>query len=68
MYYSTGIFDGICGQYDHVVAVVGWGTDGTTEYWIIRNSWGSGWGEQGHIRVKINGNCRVTFDTYPVIA
>jgi len=33
--------------------MVGWGTDATTaqDYWIVRNSWGTGWGEAGYIRI-----------------
>jgi len=49
--YETGIFDG-CNQtspdIDHVVELVGYGTD----YWIVRNSWNTGWGEMGYIRLK----------------
>ena len=66
--YGGGIFNGVCGQYNHAVTVVGWGASGASEYWIIRNSWGTGWGESGHIRVLIGGNCRITFDSYPIVA
>jgi cathepsin L len=49
--YETGIFDG-CNQtnpdIDHVVQLVGYGPD----YWLVRNSWSSLWGEIGYIRLK----------------
>lgn len=51
--YTTGIAKGLSILQDHVISVVGWGTDpeeGT--YWIIRNSWGEFWGENGYARVK----------------
>ncbi|MBR1834956.1 MAG: DUF333 domain-containing protein [Bacteroidales bacterium] len=62
--YSHGIFknsDTECNgdpcsfsEANHAVAIVGWGKDEDDgEYWIIRNSWGSTWGENGYMRIKM---------------
>jgi len=51
--YTGGIFNDTTGAMapDHVISVVGWGTDGTTPYWIVRNSWGTFWGERGWVQI-----------------
>jgi len=52
--YTTGIAKGWSLFTDHVISVVGWGTDPEEgQYWIIRNSWGEYWGENGYARVKM---------------
>lgn len=52
--YSSGVLTGRCGQrLDHGVVVVGYGTDPVGgDYWKVRNSWGTGWGEKGYIRIE----------------
>ncbi|XP_075091946.1 zingipain-2-like [Nicotiana tabacum] len=51
--YKSGIYDGSCyPQLNHAVTVIGYGTseDGTN-YWLIKNSWGTTWGEEGYMKI-----------------
>lgn len=57
--YKSGVFDGTCGtNLDHATLVVGYGTDSSTgqNFWIMKNSWGSSWGDQGYMRLVQNGD------------
>jgi cathepsin L len=57
--YSGGIYDEpACSstELNHPVAAVGWGTDCEVPCWIVRNSWGTQWGESGYIRMVRNKN------------
>jgi cathepsin F len=48
---------------DHGVAIVGFGTDSGKDYWTIRNSWGSSWGEEGYFRMaRGSGKCGLNTD------
>ena len=51
--YTGGIFSQkkLLPRINHEVAVVGWGIEGDQEYWIVRNSWGTFWGERGFFRI-----------------
>lgn len=52
-FYQSGIFNGPCtNSLNHAVNIVGY----TPTFWIIRNSWGMNWGEQGYMRLdRTNG-------------
>jgi C1A family cysteine protease len=63
-FYKDGVFDPTltCGhKLDHGVLAVGYDTTSNPQYWIVKNSWGTSWGEQGYIRlVKGKNECDLT--------
>ena len=62
--YTGGIFNGpTCHDINHAVALVGWDDNqGTDGIWFLRNSWGTGWGEDGYMRIEY-GVCDVGYRT-----
>jgi hypothetical protein len=44
----------------HAVEIVGWGNEGEIPFWIIKNSWGEGWGDSGYFRmIRGVNNCEI---------
>jgi cathepsin X len=42
---------------NHILSIVGWGSDADNgDYWILRNSWGTYWGEEGYAKIKMGGH------------
>ncbi|XP_074293574.1 fruit bromelain-like [Silene latifolia] len=71
-YYSGGVYDGGCGtDLNHAVTAIGYGRDNASgkDYWLIKNSWGNTWGENGFMRLlRDESVCPITLDcSYPVI-
>jgi cathepsin L len=68
--YESGVFNG-CSYSDnmdinHVVVLVGYGTDEELgDYWLIRNSWGTGYGENGYIRLARESEVKCGIDHTP---
>ena len=55
--YPGGLFNGDDSSVvDHAVALVGWKTVGKDNYWLVRNSWGPTWGENGYMWIKSSAN------------
>merc|ERR1711998_388406 len=54
-FYSGGILTAACGtQLDHSVLAVGYDT--SSSYWLVKNSWGSTWGDSGYVKLSMSGD------------
>merc|ERR1719157_347172 len=68
--YSSGVLSGNCGtSLDHGVLTVGFGTLSGTDYWKVKNSWGSSWGVSGYVLIERGSNkCGIASEpSYPTV-
>ena len=75
-FYSSGIIkqDDCSTNLDHGVLVIGYGEENGVKYWLLKNSWGESWGENGYFRLERmdkennDGTCGITMQaSYPVV-
>ncbi|KAL7136864.1 hypothetical protein ABFS83_10G058200 [Erythranthe nasuta] len=73
--YKSGVYTSTtCGNspmdVNHAVLAVGYGVENGVPYWLIKNSWGADWGDNGYFKMEMGKNmCGVsTCASYPVVA
>lgn len=74
--YSSGVLtSSSCGtNLDHGVLIVGYGTENGIKYWLVKNSWGTTWGDKGYAKIERSestndaGICGIAMDpSFPVV-
>jgi C1A family cysteine protease len=59
--YTSGVFSSsTCkhgyNELDHCVHLTGYGVESAKQYWLVKNSWGTNWGEKGYIKIAYGSN------------
>ncbi|KAJ3425539.1 hypothetical protein M0812_27984 [Anaeramoeba flamelloides] len=75
VYYSSGVFDDKDCHSEfkdlvHCVLLVGYGIEDNKEYWLVKNSWSTHWGDEGYIKIQIKDNiCGIaTWTNFPILS
>lgn len=66
-FYHSGVYnEPACGhKLNHAMLAVGFGREGNSDYWLVKNSWGGGWGDRGYIKMSRNRNNQCGIADYP---
>ncbi|KAJ3662908.1 hypothetical protein Zmor_007224 [Zophobas morio] len=64
--YQSGVYYYVSGDYAgyHAVKILGWGDENGIPYWLVANSWGNGWGDNGFFKIR-RGNNECGIEDYP---
>lgn len=64
-HYKSGIYKHVSGKEEggHAVRVIGWGTENSTPYWLVANSWRRHFGENGYFKI-VRGTNECDFESY----
>ncbi|KAL9644504.1 hypothetical protein ABK040_009368 [Willaertia magna] len=56
--YKSGVYKHRTGSYlgGHAVKIIGWGSENNQDYWLVANSWGTSWGENGFFKIARGNN------------
>ncbi|XP_063380503.1 guanylate cyclase 32E-like [Cydia fagiglandana] len=72
-YYRSGVYDdntclSVPGSQTHAVLIVGYGKENGKRYWLVKNSWGARWGDEGYFKLDMEKNlCGITNLVYAVV-
>jgi C1A family cysteine protease len=66
IFYKGGVYKHVTGEQlgGHAITLVGW--DDQDQAWIVRNSWGEGWGEEGYFRIAYSDSSGVGNQTWGI--